>query len=133
MNDEISPDIAALLADTDSLPNTDFPSLDDIPEVKIEPTKTTKTSNSTQVGSVDLSKKTFAPVKKYYMDSPNPVFSDNAYYKTALSGENEAAQRLHAMLTKYLTCKDVKDKTVYRQQIVPIYWEFLKSISLKMN
>ena len=29
MNDEISPDIAALLADTDSLPNTDFPSLDD--------------------------------------------------------------------------------------------------------
>jgi hypothetical protein len=40
MNDDISPDIAALLADTDSLPNSHLPSLDDILEVKIEPIKT---------------------------------------------------------------------------------------------
>lgn len=133
MNDDISPDIAALLADTDSLPSTKLPSLDDIPEVKVEPSKISKNSNSAQNQSVDLSKKTFNPIEKYYMDSPNPVFSDSAYYKTALSGENEASQRLHNMLTKYLTCKDIKDKTVFRQQIVPIYWEFLKSVALKMN
>ncbi|MBQ1197325.1 MAG: hypothetical protein IIX47_01815, partial [Spirochaetaceae bacterium] len=133
MNDDISPDIAALLADTDSLPSTNFPSLDNIPEVKIEPEKSISKSTTNSQASVDLTQKTFKPVEKYYMDTPSPVFADNTYYKTALSGENEAAQRLHAMLTKYLTCKDVKDKTVYRQQIVPIYWEFLKSISLKMN
>ena len=131
MNDDISPDIAALLADTDNLPSSNLPSLDDIPEVKIEPAKN-KQLNISQ-GSVDLTQKSFNPIEKYYMDSPSPVFTDNTYYKTALSGENEAAQRLHAMLTKYLTCQDAKDKTVYRQQIVPIYWEFLKSISLKMN
>ena len=34
MNDDISPDIAALLADTDDLPSSNLPSLDDIPEVK---------------------------------------------------------------------------------------------------
>jgi hypothetical protein len=83
--------------------------------------------------SVDLSKKTLKPIETYYMDNPNPVFTDTAYYKTALSGESEASQRLHNILTKYLTCKDIKDKTVYRQQIVPIYWEFLKSIALRMN
>lgn len=133
MNDDISPDIAALLADTDDLPSSNLPSLDDIPEVKIEPAKTTKNANSSNNMSVDLSKKTFKPIEKYYMDNPNPVFTDTAYYKTALSGESEASQRLHNILTKYLTCKDIKDKTVFRQQIVPIYWEFLKSIALKMN
>ena len=133
MNDDISPDIAALLADTDSLPSSNFPSLDDIPEVKIEPTKTvSKQTNNSQI-SVDLTQKTFKPIEKHYMDEPSPVFSDAAYYKTSLSGENESSQRLHAMLSKYLTCKDPKDRTVYRQQIVPIYWEFLKSVSLKMN
>ena len=110
MNDDISPDIAALLADTDSLPSTNFPSLDNIPEVKIEPEKSISKSTTNSQASVDLTQKTFKPVEKYYMDTPSPVFADNTYYKTALSGENEAAQRLHAMLTKYLTCKDVKDK-----------------------
>ena len=133
MNDDISPDIAALLADTDSLPNSHLPSLDEIPEVKIEPAKSVSKSTNNSNGSVDLTQKTFKPIEKYYMDSPNPVFTDNTYYKTTLSGENESAQRLHAMLTKYLTCQDIKDKTVYRQQIVPIYWEFLKSVALKMN
>lgn len=132
MNDDISPDIAALLADTDSLPSSNLPSLDDIPEVKIEPAKPSNKPSMSQ-GSVDLTQKCFKPIEKHYMDTPSPVFTDNTYYKTALSGENEAAQRLHAMLSKYLTCQDPKDKTVYRQQIVPIYWEFLKSVSLKMN
>ena len=130
MNDDISPDIAALLADTDSLPNSNLPSLDDIPEVPVESKSSNKPSNQ---ATVDLSKKTFKPIEKYFLDTPNPVFTDAAYYKTALSGENEASQRLHNMLTKYLTCKDVKDKTVFRQQIVPIYWDFLKSVALKMN
>ena len=57
MNDDISPDIAALLADTDDLPSSNLPSLDDIPEVKIEPAKTTKNANSSNNMSVDLSKK----------------------------------------------------------------------------
>ena len=133
MNDDISPDIAALLADTDSLPSTHLPSLDDIPEVKIEPAKSVSKTTTNSPASVDLTQKTFKPIEKYYMDTPSPVFSDNTYYKTTLSGENESAQRLHSMLTKYLTCQDIKDKTVFRQQIVPIFWEFLKSVALKMN
>lgn len=132
MNDDISPDIAALLADTDSLPSSNLPSLDNIPEVKIEPAKPSNKPSMSQ-GSVDLTQKCFKPIEKHYMDTPSPVFTDNTYYKTALSGENEAAQRLHSMLTKYLTCQDIKDKTVFRQQIVPIFWEFLKSVALKMN
>ena len=103
MNDDISPDIAALLADTDSLPNSHLPSLDDIPEVKIEPAKSVSKPTNNSQGSVDLTQKTFNPIEKHYMDEPSPVFSDAAYYKTSLSGENESSQRLHAMLSKYLT------------------------------
>ena len=61
---------------------------------------------------VDLTIKSFEKITKFFSDIPNHIFSDPNYYKAALSGENEAAQRLHAMLTKYLTCKDVKDKTI---------------------
>ena len=101
MSDDMSPDIAALLADTDSLPNSNLPSLDDIPEVPVESKSSNKPSNQ---ATVDLSKKTFKPIEKYFLDTHNPVLTDAAYYKTALSGEKEASQRLHNMLTKYLTC-----------------------------
>lgn len=129
MNDDISPDIAALLADTEKLPNTTLPSLDDIPEIEIP--DITASENNTP--AVDLNVQHFKKIEKFFNDQPNPIFSDPAYYKTALSGEGEPSQRLHAMLTKYLMCKDPKDRTVYRQQIVPIYWEFIKKLAPKMG
>ena len=84
-------------------------------------------------GDVDLSIRAFKPITEFFSTTPNKVFDDPAYYKTALSGENESAQRLHAVLTKYLTCQDPKDRTVFRQQMVTAYWEFLRSLAPKMG
>lgn len=84
------------------------------------------------VAEVDLTVRSFAPIEKYFEDKENPVFSDPAYYKTSLGGEGESAQRLHAILVKYLNCTDKKDRTVYRQQIVSIYWNFLRTLAPKM-
>ncbi len=84
------------------------------------------------VADVDLTVKYFAPIEKFFEDTPNKVFDDPSYYKTALGGEGESAQRLHAILVKYLNCTDKKDRTVYRQQIVSIYWNYLRTLAPKM-
>lgn len=82
---------------------------------------------------VDLSIQSFEPVEKYFEDVPSEVFNDTKYYNTALSGEGDSAQRVHAVLTKYLTCQDPKDRTVYRQQLVSAYWELIHVVGPKMG
>ena len=82
---------------------------------------------------VDLSRKAFEPIAKFFEDTPDTVFDDPAYYKTALSGENDSAKRLHAVLSKYLQSQDPKDRGVFRQQVTTSYWEFLKSLAPKMS
>ncbi len=84
------------------------------------------------VSEVDLSVRDFAPVEKYFEDEPNSVYNDPAYYKTTLGGEGEEAQRLHQLLVKYLNCTDPKDRPVYRQQMVSSYWNFLRSLAVKV-
>lgn len=84
------------------------------------------------VSEVDLSVRNFAPVEKYFEDEPNSVYNDPGYYKTTLGGEGEEAQRLHQLLVKYLNCTDPKDRPVYRQQMVSSYWNFLRSLAVKV-
>ena len=85
------------------------------------------------IHEADLSQKCFDPVEKLVNDTPSPVFSDPSYYKTALTGENQSAQRVHQVLSKYLTSQDPKDRAVYRQQIVTAYWELLRGMVGKMS
>ncbi|MCR4938905.1 MAG: hypothetical protein K5930_02190 [Treponemataceae bacterium] len=140
MDNELDPAIAKLLADaaaTQNTPDVDisFPTAD--PQVPVEqPEQTPAQDNDSEEKDtlkVDLTRKQFTPIEKFFSDQKNSVFSDPQYYKSALSGEKEASQKLHNILSKYLTCTDSKDKTVYRQQIVNIYWEFLRSLAPKMS
>ena len=41
-----------------------------------------------QEGKVDLTVTKFAPIEKFFSDTPHKVFDDPNYYKTALSGES---------------------------------------------
>lgn len=81
---------------------------------------------------VDLSLREFAPIENKLNEESSGVFDDKTYYKTVLSDENQSAQRVHQILSKYLTCTDPKDKGVYRQQIVTAYWELLRGMAPKM-
>lgn len=129
MNDDISPEIAELLGQSSSVPSyvppLDFSTDDSSPDQDEQ-------TSATSASDVDLSVKTFAPITEFFSKTPNPTFGDPSYYKTALSGENDSAQKLHNILSKYLTCQDAKDRTVYRQQLVTIFWELVKSIAPKM-
>lgn len=84
------------------------------------------------VPEVDLNIKSFAPIEKYFEDTPSKCYDDPSYYKKCLTGEGASSQRLHSLLVKYLNCQDKKDRTVYRQQIITAYWEFLRSLAPKM-
>ena len=78
---------------------------------------------------VDLSAKEFAPVAKFFEDKPSPLFDSPNYYKKVLGGEGAIANRLHGLLSKYLASTDPKDKSVFRQQLIPAYWELMGQIA----
>lgn len=131
MNDQdLDPTIAALLAETDSsLGPSNLPSFKDISGP--EPVEKRSDSEKNSAHKVDLSLHGFKPVEKFYEDVPNPVFEDKSYYRTALNGEGAPAQRVHQILSKYLTCQDAKDRTVYRQQLITAWWELIREMCPK--
>ena len=90
-----------------------------------------KKGNGGPVPEVDLSVKEFKPIEKVFLDEPANYFDDSSYYKTAIAGEGQASNRLHAVLSKYLSCQDIKDKMVFRQQVIMAYWEVIRSMSPK--
>jgi hypothetical protein len=67
----------------------------------------------------------FAPIKKHFEETGHKAFDDPAYYKTALGGGGDLVQRLHTVLQKLLQTKDPKDRTQFRMQIVPVFWEYM--------
>ncbi len=135
MSDEIDPEIAALLGtDSGSKPSgagassasmtPDFDSLFGGAGVVME-------EGGKAEFDVDLSRARIAPVEKDQETVPNEFFSDPDYYRKALAAEGEESQKLHALLSKYLQTKDPKDRGVYRQQLIPAYWNLLHRVALK--
>ena len=136
MSDGLYPEIEALLANAEAtaepamdLSSVTAPSFSmatkDEPEIDLRKSKS--------IHDVDLSQKSFNPITKLLNDTPSQVYNDTTYYKKALTGENQSAQRVHQLLSKYLTCQDPKDRAVYRQQIVTAYWELLRGMVGKMT
>ncbi len=151
MYEDLDPSIAALLSDAE---NNFTPSRDDseflsnVPESKFDPLPSQKLGFSSSgapapkprqdisnggVPDVDLALKGFDKIEKFFEETPNPVFDDPSYYKTALTGEGQASQALHQLLGKYLNCTDAKDRTVYRQNMVNVYWNYLTALAPKMT
>ena len=140
MSDGLDPEIAALLSQSDSGASAGNTAGDTTDSVSFDsPSSTGSTGFSASssgsnksIHEVDLSRQEFAPIEKFTNDTPSEIFNDTKYYKTALTGENQSAQRVHQILSKYLTCQDPKDRAVYRQQIVTAYWELLRGMVGKM-
>ena len=143
--DDIDPSIAALLEETqNSLPDEERKQEKRIEEMQKQMhfekdskmqslfKEKEKPKANGNLPDVDLTLGTFKPIEKFFEEKPDPVFDNPSYYKTTLSGEGDAAQRLHQLLVKYLNCTDAKDRTVFRQQIITSYWNFLNVMAPKM-
>ena len=87
--------------------------------------------SSTSGGDVDLTSSGFPQVTKRLEETGHNFFSDPNYYKVVLSNEGDIAQRVHGILQKFLTSKDPKDRSVFRQQFISPYWEFLTNVARK--
>lgn len=145
MDENLDPSIAALLANvTATAEDEDAPSSGaDTPfggeggkssnfeQMIMEQTAPQKKKGG-PVPEVDLSIKAFKPIEKVFEDENQHYFDDPSYYKSAIAGEGQASNRLHMVLSKYLSCKDIKDKMVYRQQVTMAYWELIHAIAPKM-
>jgi hypothetical protein len=73
----------------------------------------------------------FPPVTKKFEEVPHQFFKDPNYYKTVLSNEGADATRVHGILQKYLNVKDSKDRSVFRQQFITAFWDFLGGLAKK--
>ncbi|MCF0242212.1 MAG: hypothetical protein HUK25_06200 [Treponema sp.] len=135
MSDELDPEIAELLIKQKAGAQTETRYDMKAAELKLKAKESyeERVSAGRSIHEVDLSLTCFAPIEKPFLDEPADTFNDPNYYKVALSNENQSAPRVHQVLSKYLTCKDPKDRTVYRQQIVTSYWEFLRGMAGKMT
>ena len=141
MEENLDPSIAALLANiTPSDPDDGNSSSDDVvggigvkesnfEQMIMEQSAPQKKSGP--VPEVDLSIKEFKPIEKVFENESQHYFDDPTYYKTAIAGEGQNSNRLHMVLSKYLSCKDIKDKMVYRQQVTMAYWELVHSMAPK--
>ncbi|MBO5100453.1 MAG: hypothetical protein J6B63_04005 [Treponema sp.] len=134
---ELDPTIAALLEETEkSLPRNNYSSIE-VSEVDnysfTSPKNEEKKTEKKGTHDVDLSITKFNAIEKFFEDEPHGYFDDPSYYKTCLTGEGPASQRVHQVLSKYLTCQDPKDRTVYRQQLIMAYWELVHVMAPKMS
>ena len=141
MDEGLDPEIAALLAnaesqssddidiESDSGLNEELSGFDD--NIDVKSSSSNNKGGPKSIHNVDLSVKGFNPVEKLVSDTPSEIFNDTTYYKTALTGENASAQRVHQLMSKYLTSKEPKDRAVFRQQIITSYWELLRGLVAK--
>jgi hypothetical protein len=81
----------------------------------------------------DESKSGFPVVEKLFEETGHEIFDNPLYYKTALADEGESAQRLHTLFQKYATTKDPKDKSIFRMQLINIFWDFISKTAQKIN
>jgi hypothetical protein len=125
---EMDPEIAALLGTGGSQNSTAAESPPDFTDIFNDPIEPVEDAEK---DDVDLSAEGFPPITKRLEASPHKAFTDPNYYKIALSGEGDIAQRVHTILQKYLNAKDPKDRSVYRQQFITAYWDFLLGVAKK--
>lgn len=133
----LDPEIEALLSAAEIESDISIDDIEELPsssQFNNHQQKNSLSNNSGKsVHEVDLSKTEFTKLEQLINPTPSKVYDDTTYYKTTLTDENASSQRLHQILTKYLTTTDQSDRTVYRQQIVTAYWELLRGMVPKMQ
>ncbi|MEW5816436.1 MAG: methyl-accepting chemotaxis protein [Spirochaetota bacterium] len=109
---DIDPEIADLI-EIESEDANDQPAFSDLfGEEKDEGAPTDKAA---------ITKKAFPRITKRE-EAPKPFFNDKDFYKKVLSGEGDEAHKIHELLTMFLKVKDPQEKSLYRNKLIPAYW-----------
>ncbi|MGP1576136.1 MAG: hypothetical protein ACTTH7_01360 [Treponema sp.] len=131
----LDPDLAALLEDIPVAPSKTpldlFPDIGD--DIMLSSSPEASGGEERDASRVDLTVKEFPKIEQFYSDIPHTYFDSTDFYKKVLKNCGETAQRLHNLLTKYLTAQDQKDKGVYRQQLLTNYWQFIAALAVRLS
>ncbi len=65
--------------------------------------------------------------------APKPYFKNANYYQDLLKGEGEVSKRLHSTLAGFLKADNAEDKSVYRNRLIPIYWELARGVTKRLG
>ena len=123
---EIDPEIAALLGTSATMQEGEGEIIPDFADL-FDDGESDDTSGESD--EIDLTITSFPTITKRMADVPHDAFENSEYYKTALSGEGDVAHRVHGILQKFLHAKDPKDRSVFRLQLIPAFWEFMIGIA----
>ena len=110
------------LSETDEVP--DFSELFDEAE--------SRTSKSSTDVAPETEKESFRVPKKL-KEEPKPYFQDKKFYQKVLTGEGDAAKRLHSLLGSFLNAEDAKERSTYRSRLITAFWEVAASIAGKIT
>ncbi len=118
---EMDPDIADLMG----FDNNEGPSFDLLFEEG--------TGNELPPEEPGFSSTEFEKITKFLEDTPSQIFRNKEYYKQALSGEGDEAQRFHKNLTEYMNTENPKDRSMIRGKLISAYWDLAESIAKKIH
>ncbi|MDR1868029.1 MAG: hypothetical protein LBQ77_07170 [Treponema sp.] len=111
---EIDPDFDNLDMDDDIFLETD------------EFIEETEETESVDEKTPNIIEEKFPDISKRFEENPTTVFADPKYYSLVLTKGKDSSTRINELLQKYAGTTDVHDRGIYRQQIIPAYWEFFR-------
>lgn len=120
---DIDPEIADLMGIEEEEPKEDGPAFEDLFEEE-------KAAETAESETVDLKREEFPQITQLE-EPPKPYFTDKDYYKKLLSSGGETSKRVHELLTRFVKAEDPKDKSMYRNKLIPAYWNFAERIARK--
>ncbi len=80
----------------------------------------------------DISQKSFIKIDKIQENS-KPYFTDKEYYKKVLLGSGEISKKVHSLLSQFLGAKDPQDRTLFRNRLIPAYWDLCREVANKFG
>jgi hypothetical protein len=123
---DMDPEIAALISVDGDEPDDDAPDFADLLE------EYPSDGESTPGAAIDMSVTTFVRPRMTEED-PKPLFSEKSYYRDALTGEGDAAKRVHTILGQFLNSQDPQDRSMHRGRLIPAYWELFRGVAVRIS
>ena len=128
-SEEIDPEIAELFG-VDDDEDSGRPDIDDL-FGDGSSDKATENDGSDQ-NAQDTTRESF-PVITALEGTSRPFFQDKEFYKKALGGEDAPAKRFHKILGQFLATEDPQEKSLFRGQLIPAFWNVAESIAKKSH
>ncbi len=88
------------------------------------------TQEDTSVAEIDLGFEGDKPVPKTELKQINmeKILGNKNYYPKIIGSAGEHGRRLHDLISKFLKSADKDEKSMYREKLMPAYWNMLHSL-----